>query len=155
MSKLNFASINEAFLLGSDQIKNTQEEITKLKALVLESSGISQQQFVTGPKPVTPPPAPAPPPPKEYNPDKSEDDFDYAFLKLMKHPKFDDIVKNYVSVKYPNMNNKNLISTESKEGFGQKYTRTICSDIRNYIVFFIISLVIYLFLSLYLRPRQS
>ena len=42
MSKLNFASISEAYMLGSDSIKNTNEEIAKLK-LLIESSSIKKK----------------------------------------------------------------------------------------------------------------
>jgi hypothetical protein len=156
MSKLNFASINEAFILGSDQIKNTQEEIAKLKALVIDSNGL-----VSPPKSVTPEykrteQQPLAQSPNTQNP-QSGNDFDYNFLKLMQHPKFDDIVKNYVLLKYPEI--KFPINTESPissiSHFGNKYSRTVCSDVKNYIIFFIISLIVYLFLSLYLTSTKS
>ena len=37
MSKLYFSPVDKAFVLGSSQIKDTQEEINKLTKLILES----------------------------------------------------------------------------------------------------------------------
>jgi hypothetical protein len=149
MSKLNFASINEAYTLGSDQIKNTQEEIAKLKTLLID-------------QPIKPETRIGPPDKIETKFDTTpikppaDDDFEYHFIKAMKHPKFEDIVKNYVSVKYPNLFLKETdYAPQGKESFGNKYSRTVCSDIKNYIVFFIMSMLIYLFLSMYLNSKQS
>ena len=154
-SRLNFSPINEAFILGSDQIKNTQEEIAKLKALVSESNAVVPKKTSITKEP--PEEKIGPPDQVSARFDKrsgsSEDDFDYTFLKLIKHPKFDNIVKNYISIKYPEFNNSTLneLRYSSKESFGKRY---VCSDIKNYIIFFIVSLVIYLFLSLCLRPTK-
>ena len=43
MSKLNFAAVDKAFELGSSQIKDTQEEISQLTKLILESNNISKK----------------------------------------------------------------------------------------------------------------
>ena len=95
MSRLNFSSIDEAFILSSNQIKNTQEEIANLKALVLESNGIvSQKKELKPPPPITTPNVETthfgeittpkgeykrmgPQPINAYPSPSSEDDFDY------------------------------------------------------------------------------
>ena len=104
MNRLSYATVGEAFILGSEQIKNTQEEIAKLKSLILETSLAPPSKLV----------------PKEESyqrigpPDTTdavftskesveEDQFETMLIKLMKHPKFDDIVKNYISLKHPNL----------------------------------------------------
>ena len=157
MSKLNFSAINEAFLLGSDQIKNTQEEIAKLKQLIGNSE--------LGIKP-PPPQETAPPYQRIGPPDKvsatftepSPGNFDQTYMNLIKHPRFDDIVHKYVSENHPNwlLSSTNFTPKGNhygyvKENFGNKYATTICSDIKNYILFFIISLIIYMFLSLLVK----
>jgi hypothetical protein len=38
MSRLNFAPLSDAFYLGSDQIKNTQEEINKLRQIISDTT---------------------------------------------------------------------------------------------------------------------
>jgi len=43
MNKLNFASVGEAFKLGSEQIKDTREEIEKLKKLVIQTSNFDNK----------------------------------------------------------------------------------------------------------------
>ena len=79
----------------------------------------------------------------------------------MQDPNFDQIVKNYIIIKHPDWvnssfkeNNKNDIKSKStsssfiKERFGgQSYSTTVCSNIKNYIIFFVITLLIYLWLS--------
>ena len=44
MSKLNFSNIEEAFVLGSEQIKNTQAEIANLKKIC----SFAQKNFFQG-----------------------------------------------------------------------------------------------------------
>jgi hypothetical protein len=96
-------------------------------------------------------------------------DFDFNLLRVVKHPKFDDVVKNYVLINHPdwllketrytsNNNPGSIPSTQTFYGtypksgvstFGNKYSTTFCSEIKNYIIFFLVSLVIYLLLSKY------
>lgn len=133
MSRLGFANIGEAFMLGSDQIKNTQEEIAKLKALITESSvakpanaqanAQSQNYQRIGPAPTT---TAVFEPPK-----KQEEDFNVLLSKLIQHPNFDDIVKNYVSFKHPEW-----VLKETKSTFGSVSTDAI--------VYIIIILILYL-----------
>ncbi len=166
MSKLNFACIDEAYSIGSEQIKKTQEEIAKLKKIVEDSANVPNGHII----------------PNHYNrigvPDKVsaefcngqnntsspsqgnlEDDLDFTFFKMMKNPKFEDIIKNYILFKHPEWFGKGLSGTQysgnnqgnNKEYFGQKYSNTICTDVKNYILFFIISIAIYLLLVLFLN----
>jgi hypothetical protein len=81
----------------------------------------------------------------------------------MQHPKFEDIVKNYVIVKHPEWINSTVGTIESvpnknqnvkqnfKEYFGNGYSTTVCSNIQNYLMFFIVTLCIYLFLKMVLK----
>ena len=49
MSRLNFATLNEAFNLGSEQIKNTRDEIDRLKKVITDSTlSKSKKVLVTG-----------------------------------------------------------------------------------------------------------
>ena len=126
---LNYASVGEAFILGSDQIKNTQDEIAKLKALLIETNtpAIIQQ----------PPPAVTQPPPVVIQPQppvvKNESTFNDILSNLIQHPKFDDIVNNYIKDKYPN------------HTFVEKSTFGNDNDI---IKFLLVCLFIYLILNL-------
>jgi hypothetical protein len=38
MSRLNFAPLTDAFFLGSDQIRNTQDEINKLRKIISDTN---------------------------------------------------------------------------------------------------------------------
>lgn len=160
MSKLNFSSISDAFLIGSEQIKSQQDEISKLKSLISESALSNKKsdtpyQRIGKPDTVTAtfvPPHNLPNQPNLSNGNLSETDFDYMFLKLIKHPQFEDIIKNYIIYKRP----KWLLSETNyqpglKETFGRMYSRTTCSDIKNYIIFFIVSVSIYLLLTVFLK----
>jgi hypothetical protein len=184
MSRLSYASVNEAFILGSEQIKNTQEEIARLKSLILETSGITPPKEPEKPKP-------KPEPESSYQrigpPDQvsatfvqpgtpgapgvpsavpQEDNIDLLVMKLIKHPKFDDIVKSYISDKHPdwvlsetkytpsepksifspmtNAIKENFGSGQSKETFG-----AFCSVFSNIIIFLVISLVLYVACSIF------
>ena len=171
MSKLNFSPISEAFVLGSEQIKNTQDEIIKLKQLIGESElGKKPSQF-------NPPNLPPPNSPPNYQrigpPDAVQANFGppsanlsansnsggLNFLEIIKHPGFDDIVKDYVKIRHPDWV---LTGTQSvpvkenfqenfQENFGKRYSSTICTDIKNYILFFIISLIMYMMLSIIIK----
>ena len=158
MSKLSFSNITEAYNIPSTIIKETSEEITRLKKIVEDAALIRK------------------PDPVEQNyqrigePDKvnakfceptKNDDFEYSFLKLSRNPQFDDIIKNYIIFKHPDWLLNNTSSSPqsnngvqkrlySKENFGIS-GNNICGDIKNYILFFIISIAIYLFLSVILK----
>jgi len=142
MSKLNFASVSEAYSIGSEQIKNTQSEIARLKKIIDESSINSSSKKEYGPNEYTrignpdnvqaqfckptiqdakisliSPVSPVSPN-NSNNPNNailtdviSPEEFDYTFLKIMRHPKFDEIVKNYVIIKHPEwlLNNTHYI----------------------------------------------
>ena len=149
MSRLNYATVNEAFKLGSDQIKNTQEEIAKLKALVMDSS-ILDQKSLTGQmnQQISPVPVvknnyerigPAPEVSATFSKGTNES-MDDTLLKIMNSPKFDDIVKNYISVKHPDWSLKE--TNYSKETFG------LNKEINNIFIFLIITIIIYLLCSL-------
>ena len=166
MSRLYFTPVDKAFTLGSSQIKDTQEEIANLKKLIFESSEklpedkkIKQRYERIGP------------PDKQvgiFNPPQEQDNFDYNLLKVVGHPRFKDIVKNYVLVYHPEWllketvyvpgdnnvsnfgNNMNQFGN-TMSGFGNTYQNTICSTVQRYVIFFIISVVIFLGLSLILK----
>ena len=115
MSRLGFANVGEAFMLGSDQIKNTQEEIAKLKALISDSS--IQPKVVPVPANDYQRIGPAPQVTATFGenvPSKNENEnFDILLSKLIQHPRFDDIVKNYVDFKHPEW-----VLKETKSAFG-------------------------------------
>jgi hypothetical protein len=183
MSKLSYATIGEAFILGSDQIKNTQDEIAKLKSLVLQTSLTppkteSKSEIKTEPK-------------VQYErigqpdittatfikkePVPEEDDFEKMLLKLIKNPKFDDIVKNYMNIKYPELNSLDLTETKyepsetlnfiKKETFGSRKETfggnkilrkgvtkesfgAVCSVLSNIIIFLMVTVILYMLCSL-------
>ena len=150
MSKLNFSQISDAFLLGSDQIKNTREEIQTLRKLLddtaLESNKFKQQKSNRiGPPDTTIATC--------STSQKSNDDID--LLRIVQHPKFDDFAKKYILLKYPNLGNCNLqetsyvpkIQTTQKEQFGNQYSTTIYTNVSNYLIFFVLSISIYIFLK--------
>ena len=169
MSRLNFAPIGEAFNLGSDQIKDTRAEIEKLKSLISETSLKKTKPLEEDTtKLIT------------YN-NKSKSgndtDTDIDLLKLIQHPKFDDIVKNYIIVKQPEWVKQNFGNFKQpelvkqnfgnfkqnfdnfkqnfgnfKQNFGNgSYSTTFCSNIKNYILFFIFGLLVYLILEKILK----
>ena len=159
MSKLSFSNITEAYNIPSAVIKETSEEITRLKKIVEDAALIKKQdnsyQRIGQPDKVNA---------KFCENDNISvdnkqqlDDFDYNFLKLSRNPQFDDIVKNYIIFKHPEwlLNSTDYSKQNvkySKENFGNR--NGICDDIKNYILFFIISIVIYLFLSFVLKKTN-
>ena len=163
MSKLSFSNITEAYNIPSAVIKETSEEITRLKKIVEDAALIKKQdnsyQRIGQPDKVNA---------KFCENDNISvdnkqqlDDFDYNFLKLSRNPQFDDIVKNYIIFKHPDwLLNNTSSSPQSNNGVQKRlYTKenfgisgnNICGDIKNYILFFIISIAIYLFLSVILK----
>jgi hypothetical protein len=126
MNKLNFASLNDAFILGSQQIKDTQEEISKLKSMVLETAGFGGTQSKNNePKPVE----------KGYTrvgqPDTTQatfsnpnpgDDVDTLIDKLIQSPRFSDIVSQYISNKYPALSLSSTVYQPTSGPPGQQPT---------------------------------
>ena len=160
MSKLNFASISEAYVIGSEQIKNTQSEINKLKQIIDEASKIknnnppttdSSSTQSTQSTQSTPPSTQSIPVTSitsavgnvhlMENPD---DEFEYHFYKLSKNPKFEEIIKKYIIINHPNW----LLQSEVNAGTAgvplNIYYSNVNTNIRNYVIFFIVSVVIYL-----------
>ena len=168
MSRLYFTPVDQAFTLGSSQIKDTQEEIAQLTKLILESNGKTKGAL--------------PPPPKQKNVETSQmspnymrvgypdqqrpvfrppaagDDIDYNLMKVIGHPKFDDIVKNYALINHPEWLLRETVyvpqpvntpsSPQSVSYFGNQYQSTICSDVKRYVIFFVVCVIIFLTLSL-------
>lgn len=167
MSKLNFSPITEAFTLGSDQIKSTQEEIAKLKKLIGDSE-LGKKQAQPGSYERIGPPDPVQanfaPPSNNVSKSSNSGGGELDFLEIIKHPGFDDIVKKYVKERHPNWvltdtqsipqskeNFQENFQENFRENFGARYSSSICSDIKNYIMFFIISLIMYMMLSLFIK----
>ena len=151
MSKLNFSNISDAYNIPSSVIKETSDEITRLKKVVEDSTFNKKQapqggyERIGNPDKVN----------ATFCPSKNDsipDDFEYNFLKLSRSPQFEDVIKNYILFKHPDwlLSNTNY---SSKESFG-KSKSALCDDIKNYIIFFIISMVIYLFLSLLIKKKN-
>lgn len=186
MSKLGFAPVAEAYSIGSQQIKTERDEIARLKNIILEASKKTPELANSN---------------QEYRriglPDKvnatfcsngggiveelSTNDIEYTFLKLMRNPNFEEVVKNYIIFKHPEWllsqteyvpshSDNNFIKkiqsggiiNNYKETFGSvnnnntnktnntnnTNTNLLLSDIKNYVIFFIISMSIYLVLSM-------
>jgi hypothetical protein len=168
MSRLYFTPVDKAFTLGSSQIKDTQEEINQLTKLILnnkqkpgtpkkdnfqkENSGYQEQQTT----------------PYNYQrigyPDQQtavfrapnngnqspQDNIDYNLMKIVGHPRFDEIVKNYVLINHPEWLLKETVYTPAnlpKSNFGNRYQSTVRSDVQKYITFFIISVFLFVLLS--------
>jgi hypothetical protein len=168
--KLNFSPVDKAFMLGSTQIKDTQEEINRLTKLILDSNinkgkkspvktsveatdtepsfSKSQSQFYK-----QSPSLYADNQTAVFSKPEASENFDYNLMKVISHPKFDDIVKNYALVYHPEWLLRESVYRPSQQMgpanprsisyFGNKYQRTVCSDIKNYILFFIISVAIF------------
>jgi hypothetical protein len=165
MSKLNFASIDQAFQLGSKNIIDTQEEIANLKKIL---SGYPNSKKSPGPDKQKNMKDPSEPPEEEgYErigpPDKvsasfgtgttKTDTFDNDILRLISHPRFDDIVTNYIALKRPELTNAKLqqsqyVPSKSVSYFGNRYNNTVCSDVKRYISFYISCIIIFICLSI-------
>ena len=153
MSKLNFSQISEAFVLGSEQIKDTQEEIAILKRLV--SSSVSKSTPSSDER-IGPSDQRIGPSDQRIGPSDNviatvnQKPTEIDLLQVVQHPKFDDFAKKYVLMKYPYLINSSLKDTQfvpQKENFGNKYSTTIYTNITHYLIFFILSIAIYLFLN--------
>ena len=138
MSKLNFSQISEAFILGSDQIKNTQDEIATLKKLITDSSieqPGSKSKQKSGER-IGPPDTTV----AKFNHTQQPQSID--LLQIVNHPRFDDIAKNYIFNKYPQLLNRTVQSTEyvpqrqfGKQSFGNQYATTISTNLTHYLIF--------------------
>ena len=159
MSKLNFSNIEDAFVLGSDQIKNTQAEIANLKKIIMDSSISDPSSGNSG---SGDPGSPrkyeriGPPDRTQLNFEKGDNEFNLEnnFFKMVQHPRFDDLVYKYVHNNHPDWVLRDKEYTGNKSNFGKsynKYSTTICSDIKNYLIFFTLSIAIYLLLSLLVK----
>jgi len=167
MSRLYFTPVDKAFTLGSSQIKDTQEEINQLTKLILnnkqkagipkkENTGYQQQQISPYEKNnyqrIGYPDQQAAVfrPPNNSN-QLFEDNIDYNLMKIVGHPRFDEIVKNYVLINHPDWLLKETVYTPnnsgSKSNFGNRYQSTVSSDVQKYITFFIISVFLFVLLS--------
>jgi hypothetical protein len=170
MSRLYFTPVDKAFTLGSSQIKDTQEEIEQLTKLILDSN--SQTAKKKAPQtPLQNPPQNQSQTPFEgykrigypdqqmamFRPNTAQDDVDYNLMKVIGHPKFDDIVRNYALIKHPEWLLKETVyvpqyvqQPSSKSNFGgNQYQSTVCSEVQKYLMFFIISVVFFTLLTLY------
>ena len=128
---LNFSNLDQAFILGSNQIKDTQEEIANLKKLIIETNTQTKKkppissQEQESPYNITPninqsvnvKPVDFPPNYQNYmrigprnnvsanfangNNGNVVNSDDLMLLKLINGPKFDDIVKSYVLMNHP------------------------------------------------------
>ena len=173
MSRLYFAPIAEAFYFWSDQIKVTQAEIAKLKTIIGDSTLVKKSSLNVAKQE------------KENDqrvgqsdnvvatfkqPPKNENLNQMDLMKIVQHPKFEDIVKSYIIVQHPEWINNNLNNTMyipngipngirksffnqsfAKERFGEVYSTTVSSNIKNYLFFFIAGMVVYLLLEKYLK----
>ena len=181
MSKLNFASLNDAFILGSQQIKDTQEEISKLKSLVLETSGFGTSA-TQQPKRESPPPGPPPSYSRVGPPDTTQATFsnnnvnelDTLIDKLIQSPRFSDIVSQYISSKYPGLTLSAISSQPAGSqpagsqqpvvssgfqptGFQQVGAKesfgatASCDNTKNMVIFILVAFAMYIFFSLFLE----
>ena len=168
MFRLNYSSVDDAFKLGSDQIKDVQEEIKKLKSIVLETSGIQKNE-----KPSSSSQKKKNDPERIWQPDTTEATFEKKepvqpppaeMSKGIQNPNIEDIVKKVLSEKYPEMNNAPLKSTNyepvNATGSVSKFTETfketfgeLCSNIKNIVIFFIVSILVYIIISIYFDRR--
>ena len=156
MSKLYFTPVDQAFTMGSTQIKDSQEEIAHLTKLILDSSkkkADRPERRHESAEPVEPA--------KNYMrvgyPDQQTavfrpphpESIDYNLMKVIGHPKFDDIVKNYVLMNHPDWLLSETVyrPQASRSNFGNRYSSTVCSDIQRYLIFFVACIVIFLTLS--------
>ena len=145
----NCASFKDAFVMGSDQIRKTQEEIAKLKAVV-GLTGIDPIKKAEKPVQSVQPVQSEqsnftniPPPPQQQ-----VDDFEYTLFKMSKDPRFKKFIQYYMSDERTPQPQPQL-----KSSFGRQYSDSIAFDVRQYILLFITLLGIYLFMERSFRKR--
>ena len=149
MFRLTYASVDEAFKLGSEQIKDVQEEIKKLKDIVFETSNSKSKKNGRIGKPDTVDAN------FQKNNEKPAQNDSVSLTELIRSPQFEEIVKKYISEKYPQLNNVPLKSTQyepSKSTFGmfKETFGELCSNIKNIVIFFIVSILVYIMFSIYI-----
>jgi len=146
MFRLNYSTVDDAFKLGSEQIKDVQEEIKKLKNIVLETSNIKPKE-----KDKELPPEP--------NRIGKPDTVDATFVEKKQPPKeeipgisepnIEDIVKKYIAEKYPNFKMQNTSYEPSSKSTFKETFGEMCSNIKNIVIFFIVSIMVYILMSIY------
>jgi hypothetical protein len=151
MFRLTYASVDEAFKLGSEQIKDVQEEIKKLKDIVFETS-TSKSKETKEPARIGKPDTVEANFKKQESPAQNDQ---VSLTELVRSPQFEEIVKKYISEKYPQMNNAPLKSTNyepSKSTFGifKETFGELCSNVKNIVTFFIVSILVYIMFSIYI-----
>jgi len=173
MNKLNFASVTDAFTIGSEKINKNQEEINKLKKILENSSIIKNPDSATTNKVPLPNQSPLPQgsqgsqgSPSSPSNTSIDQDFEYYFYKLSSNPKFDKILHNYLIVKHPEWllpmgSPGSPVSTGSPvsySAFGnvqrsQRLRRdsTVNNIIKKYLNFLIVSFLIYVILTTVLQ----
>ena len=73
-------------------------------------------------------------------------------MNVIGHPRFKDIVKSYVLINHPEWLLKESIYVPTgKSTFGNQYQSTVCTKVQSYLIFFVVSVVIFLGLSIYLK----
>jgi hypothetical protein len=157
INKLNFANVSEAYNIASEQIKNRQDQIDKLKKIINENSNVNNQNKDPNAQDKIPGILPQVPvqhvQPVQMNNTQYSEDFEYSFYKLAGNPRFDQAVQNYLILKHPdwlkNMNTPQIIPTNqmSKSSFGNFDS----TDIKHYIIFFVFSIIIYLLLGILIK----
>jgi hypothetical protein len=169
MSRLNFASIDQAFQLGSKNITDTQEEIANLKKILSgypnpkkepdsdkskEPKDQEQKKNSTSPSELYERIGPPDKVSASFNTGNTtkQDTFDTDILRVISHPRFDDIVTNYIALKRPELANAQLQQTNytGQSGvsyFGNRYNSTVCSDVKKYISFFIFCIIVFICLT--------
>ena len=151
MNKLNFANVSDAYTIGSEQLKNNQMEIAKLRKIIESNNAPSESSQTSNPS--IPNNQNIPNIPNNHSNQKetsgSGSDEEYLFFKMLNNPKFDDILKNYIIYKHPdwliNKQVNNIIPGISNFGLNTP------NSVKNYIIFFIVSLMIYLLLSVAIK----
>jgi len=154
MSRLNFAPISDAFYLGSDQIKDTRSEIENLRKIIGDSELVkkpAQQNGVSkidegkkrigyGDKIVA-----------NFDENNKSTDENLDILKLVQHPRFNDIVKNYILlnkpewIKNPELTSTSFLPNNQKENFVKSNLEPPTQQ--NFIYFLIFGLLVYIFLE--------
>ena len=170
ITKLNFATVKEAYNIPSEQIKSRQDEIDKLKKIINENSDInktnksqnstntSNMSNITGSmgnsagsmsnSNIMSNSTGS----NIMNNNAHSEDFDYLFYKLASNPKFDQAVQNYLILKHPDWLNqmnqtKQIYVPIGKSNFGNFNN----DDVKHYILFFVFSVIIYLLLGLLIK----
>ena len=153
MSRLNFAPISEAFYLGSDQIKDTRSEIENLRKVIGESQLVKKPQA----PPTQVSSSVANNQTRIGNSDQvvanfnNQENNNLDILKVVQHPRFNDIVKNYIIVNKPEwIKNPELANTQFIPNQKESFNRSQ-SNQQNFTYFLIFGLIVYIFLEKMLK----